>query len=945
MPDFEPFYAAINGRAPFPWQTRLARKVAESGRWPDEIGVPTGLGKTACLDIAVWWLALNAHRPPTERPAPTRIWWVVNRRLLVDSTHDHAGKLADMLKNTDENPDLDAVAIRLRSLSADLDAPPLEVIRLRGGVASRTPADPSRPAIILCTLPMYGSRLLFRGYGSRLRAVDAAMACTDSLVLLDEAHLAPHLNRLLPALAACAPTQRPPLPEHRMRPLLVALTATGDAPGDSRVDRFDLDAQDLAHPVVQQRLDAAKPLELREPGAGDAATHLYNAALDLIQTAEQPASVLVFANTPNTARNVFNKLDNKLNKNRKAADIWLLTGRVREREAQKIRDALMDPVNGMAAAPGADSNGANRPRHLVVVATQTLEVGADLDAEYLVTEQCGVRALTQRLGRLNRLGRYPRARALYLHLPSKGKDKDSWPVYDSEPRTVLDRLRDACAGDEQAVVQLPPRCVSTVLGPPCEDSGRAPEVMPEILREWTKTTTPPRGEAPVEPYFSGITAPEYAVSVIWRAYVPEPAEPEAEDSPAERLWPRATDKEAIQIPIKEAEKVLENDRDLYRLGGDGVTLERVSASEPLSPGDCIVLPSDRGLMDRYGWNPDATDPVVPVVDVALMDRGLPLDAGAIKRLCGVTDLGQLIATAQGKSEDGADIDPADIDRDEQAKAVEEILVALWDAPQPPDGDADKWADFVNALDPTEVITPRNEIARLRTRKTGDEPPLDDFDERSTGTGGRVTLDQHCQDVAAHACAIAHRIGLPDDLCDVVNCAASLHDIGKSDQRFQRWLDPAGTATDLIAKSNTPRHLWPTTRGKSGWPRGGRHEVLSARLAHAWLETSPQFPTNRIYRDLLLHLIISHHSKGRPLVPPLRDDTDMQVTATVRDMRVTAPAKLCIVDWSQPGRFRRLNDHFGPWGLALLEAVVICADHAISGGGTVRHPYSESGSAP
>ena len=53
---------------------------------------------------------------------------------------------------------------------------------------------------------------------------------------------------------------------------------------------------------------------------------------------------------------------------------------------------------------------AERERHLIVVATQTLEVGADVDAEYLVTEACGVRALTQRLGRLNRLGRYERAR-------------------------------------------------------------------------------------------------------------------------------------------------------------------------------------------------------------------------------------------------------------------------------------------------------------------------------------------------------------------------------------------------------------------------------------------------------------------------------------------------------------------------------------------------------
>ena len=82
MPAFPEFYEAVNGRTPFPWQARLAGQIKETGRWPTEIGVPTGLGKTACLDIAVWWLASQAERPAAWRTAPTRIWWLVNRRLL-----------------------------------------------------------------------------------------------------------------------------------------------------------------------------------------------------------------------------------------------------------------------------------------------------------------------------------------------------------------------------------------------------------------------------------------------------------------------------------------------------------------------------------------------------------------------------------------------------------------------------------------------------------------------------------------------------------------------------------------------------------------------------------------------------------------------------------------------------------------------------------------------
>ena len=506
LPTFTEFYRAINGRDPFPWQARLADCVSRKERWPTEIGVPTGLGKTACLDIAVWWLSSQADRPPALRTAPTRIWWVVNRRLLVDSTAEHAREVASALHDP-ESTGLDApgrqviecVAERLRSLWVDPTAPPLDVISLRGGIASRTPTDPARPTVVLCTVPMYGSRLLFRGYGSTRRPVDAAMAGADSLVLLDEAHLAGHLRTLVPALAACTPAARDLLGAKRSRPTVVSLTATGDA---AQAERFDLDDEDEAHPVVRQRLDAAKPLRA-DVVAGETAKRLVEATVALIQDAPAPAACLVFSNTPKTARETFERLGGRFPE----AEVLLLTGLVREREAEQIRARILHPVHGMATTRPAD---APRRHHLIVVATQTLEVGADIDAEYLVTEGCGVRALTQRLGRLNRLGRFLHARATYVHvLPPRsrggrtpGTDANSWLVYGSEPATVLERLLKSCAGDDAGTVDLSPRSVASVLGSPLDDPGRAPEVLPGLLWEWTKTTTPPEGEAPVEPYFS-----------------------------------------------------------------------------------------------------------------------------------------------------------------------------------------------------------------------------------------------------------------------------------------------------------------------------------------------------------------------------------------------------------------------------------------------------------
>ena len=47
MPGFAAFYEAIHDRLPLPWQTRLAKQVAETEAWPIEVEIPTGLGKTA----------------------------------------------------------------------------------------------------------------------------------------------------------------------------------------------------------------------------------------------------------------------------------------------------------------------------------------------------------------------------------------------------------------------------------------------------------------------------------------------------------------------------------------------------------------------------------------------------------------------------------------------------------------------------------------------------------------------------------------------------------------------------------------------------------------------------------------------------------------------------------------------------------------------------------
>ena len=904
MPGFAEFYRAINGRDPFPWQARLASQLAETEQWPAEVGVPTGLGKTACLDIAVWWLASQAHRTPARRTAPTRIWWIVNRRLLVDAASDHAEAIGGSLVDS-SSPIVLAVADRLRSLSVARAAGPLEVIRLRGGLSSRRPTDPSKPAVILSTLPMYGSRLLFRGYGSTksMRPIDAALAGTDSLLLLDEAHLAPHLRTLLPALAECTPGSRAILNEARAQPNVVALTATGDA-GEGA--RFDLDDDDEAHPVVRQRLDAAKPMDLCIDEAGDVGARLAEETHALIQEVAAPTAALVFANTPGAARVAFDRLRKLMGR---TAEVLLLTGRAREWEAEQTRARILDPLHGMASTRDPS---AIRERHLIVVATQTLEVGADVDAEYLVTEACGVRAFTQRLGRLNRLGLHRDARAIYVHLPPKPKGKAAsveWPVYGEEPAAVLERLEDAMQKCNTNSVDLSPRRIAGVLGTPADDPGRAPEILPGLLWEWLKTTTPPEGEAPVEPYFSGIAGPDYSVSLIWRAHVP---------ADGEILWPRSSDREAVEIPIGEARDAFGEDEELCRLSSDGVTGEMISRDD-LRPGNTVVLPSDRGLVDEFGWNPTSKG---SVMDISILESGLPLHATALQRLCGIS-ASDLIDRALGVGSDDEEID-----EEERAEAIEQLLTDLA-AVTPPGWEEQEWQDLLAALN-RQVRTARNEVSRLTRSAVEGGVLSDEFDEVSLADTA-VLLDPHCQAVARRARQIADQLGLAGDLAEVLERAGRMHDIGKADRRFQRWLDPEEKHGGVrVAKSNMPRHRWNEARAAAGWPRGGRHEELSTRLVRRWIDLRPTL-LDPCLDDLLLHLIISHHGSGRPLVPPIADGTTNTLSEPVEGILVESPADLSVIDWDQPLRFRQLNDRFGPWGLALLEAILRQADHAVSAG--------------
>lgn len=185
---FPTLFHALWGYDPFPWQAILAERLAV-GVWPAALDLPTGSGKTACLEIALYALAAQADRPTAERTAPRRVWFVVDRRIVVDEAFARAERIAHKLANATSGP-LKAVADRLRDVAGT--ERPVAVARLRGGVFRDDgwARLPSQPAIITSTVDQLGSRLLFRGYGHGVLAapIYAGLAANDSLILLDEAH-------------------------------------------------------------------------------------------------------------------------------------------------------------------------------------------------------------------------------------------------------------------------------------------------------------------------------------------------------------------------------------------------------------------------------------------------------------------------------------------------------------------------------------------------------------------------------------------------------------------------------------------------------------------------------------------------------------------------------------------------------------------------------------
>ncbi|WHZ21404.1 MAG: CRISPR-associated helicase Cas3 [Nitrospira sp.] len=400
-----------DGELPFPWQEDLLARMLEGGI-PEVVDIPTGLGKTSVMAI---WLVARA----CGAKLPRRLVYVVDRRAVVDQATDVALGLREFV-------DGDLGIKRALGLS---DNHSLPISTLRGQHVDNRAwlDDPSSLAIIVGTVDMVGSRLLFSGYGvsSKMRPYHAGLLGADTLVVLDEAHLVPAFEDLLRQVERGADSFGPKAPSLRalVPPFkLLSLSATGRQTDATLLALTDADRR---HPIVSRRLAAKKTLRIvelanvAEPPAdmeddttvnadADEATKkgkgptlagvLAKQAWELTTQGLAQIRCLVFCNARKDATAVATELRNLAKSTSSTGPtIELFVGGRRVKERIQAREAL-------ARLGFLAGTSVTLERSAFLIATSAGEVGVDLDADHMVCDLVAWERMVQRLGRVNRRG-------------------------------------------------------------------------------------------------------------------------------------------------------------------------------------------------------------------------------------------------------------------------------------------------------------------------------------------------------------------------------------------------------------------------------------------------------------------------------------------------------------------------------------------------------------
>lgn len=904
----------------FPWQSDLLNRFRE-GKIPAGVDVPTGLGKTAVMAI---WLVARA----CGAKLPRRLVYVVDRRAVVDQATDVALSLRKLI-------DDDAKVREGLGLGKDQSLP---ISTLRGQYVDNREwlADPAAPAIIVGTVDMVGSRLLFEGYGVRrkMRPYHAGLLGADTLVVLDEAHLVPPFGHLLrsvatePGLRSRDEQCRQCVPPFRV----LALSATGRTQSD---DVVALTERDFEHTVVTKRLDAKKSLRIEALDEGTKLEDaLANQAWKLTGDGREAVRVLLYSDSRNVARKVkeaiekLAKGDAKQGKPEVKIGSGLFVGgrRVFEREGVKERLKSLGFIAGSTV---------ERSGPVFLFATSAGEVGVDLDADHMACDVVAWERTVQRLGRVNRRGDGA-AGVVVLVAPKPKADKKEQQALDKVARKeeLDEKERKRVEGHEKKVREwenrqkpikrLPKnddgsydaspgalrdlktraatdKALQQILDDATTPEPLRPALTRPLVEAWTMTSLEKHtGRPAIQPWLRGwIEDDPPQTAVVWRTHLPvrtggpTPRKKEIEDF-LEAAPPHTS--EVLETETFHVVKWIAARAKSVRkqqAGQDNV------ADEPRLREEDVVafaLDPDGGLRKAFGLaelDPPEDKKAKQEFDKLLAGATLVLDA----RIAGLRDglLDDREAGLPRTADDGQDwLGGGAVGfrlRSVEASAVvprernwrERLRFA---SAVTQDGEATRWL----------IVEKWRHDAATEEDRSAANPQL---------------LDEHQLCTEKHARRLGTALALDDRLADVLALAARLHDEGKRAARWQRAFH--APKDGMYAKTEGPIDY----RLLDGY----RHELGSLLRVEMRVEMSVEndkriLTLSEEHRDLLLHLIAAHHGFARPVIG----------TSACEDSPPSAledkAAEIAL-------RFARLQARWGPWGLAWWEALLRAADQQAS----------------
>lgn len=869
--DFETRFEHLTGSAPFPWQARLYGHFLK-GDLPSALDLPTGLGKTAT--IAVWLLALARHaRGGTMRDFPRRLVYVVNRRTVVDQATREAEQIRKALVST---PELSAAADALRSLSAQPSEGPLAISTLRGEFADNAEwrDDPSRPAVIVGTVDMIGSRLLFSGYGRgfKSRPLHAGFLGQDTLLVHDEAHLESAFQELIAAIES---EQQRRKEFRRFR--VMALTATSR--GDS--GQFGLTDADRKHGVVRKRINAKKGVSLhRIDNEKDTADQVVKLALTHQDSGH---AILVFLRKLEDVQKVAGKLPQ--------GRVQTLTGTMRGLERDRLAKedvtfARFMPKHEPAVTPQQGT--------VYLVCTSAGEVGVNISADHLVCDLTPFDSMAQRFGRVNRFGDGD-ARIDVVYDASRKGDSSSQDKTVSEMKSggeskPSSKFDQACERTVALLQQLPKR----------EDqrhdaSPAALGALPVADRQ--AAFTPPPTILPA----SDILFDAWALTSIRQKLPGRPSVADWLHGVAEWEPP-----ETHVAWRKEVDYLTDELRTRYKP-------EDLLEDYPLKPHELLRDRSDRVFghlkklaethADRRVWLVDGGDSVMirTLGELAAGDKDA-LNGRTVlllPEIGGLSESGMLSSSAEYGEQRQYDVADRWLDEDGSPRRLR-----VWDDDAAPDGM--RRVRTIDTLPDADDEQDQDGQPISRRYWRWYVQPRSADDDGSRTARNEQKLAPHLQAAERFAAALVAKLLSEPDEARAVTLAAKWHDLGKHRSIWQRSIGNHDSNL-VLAKSGGKPRLIKITDYRTDY----RHELGSL----IDVSSDPEFrQLTPEMQDLVLHLIAAHHGRARPHFP-----TDESFDPERPEERTAEIVR------EVPRRFARLQRKYGRWGLAYLESLVRAAD--------------------